>query len=271
MLRNTSFPLALALAVGCAVPAFAGTVDEDFAQIQSTLEAIQGSSDQNQQMQMIERIYGECGAFLDSHLAEANEEQLTMACGIWMEVATSIVEEEADVLQARVDQLRGRADLPEQVQQMLAQVEGTLAISPGKTAPNWTCADVHTGEEVSLEDYRGQLVLMDFWATWCPPCRSLMEEELAPLHARYEDEEGFILIGISDEDAPTQLPFAEEHDYHWKKVIDAESAAGQAYGVRGIPFLVLVDEEGTILVAGSGWAVIEEVKAALAERLDGEE
>ena len=86
MLRTTTLPLALTLVVGFMAPAFAGTLDEDFTAIETTLEAIQSSDDQNQQMEMIDRIYGQCASFLDQHLAEANEEQLAMACGIWLEV-----------------------------------------------------------------------------------------------------------------------------------------------------------------------------------------
>lgn len=143
-------------------------------------------------------------------------------------------------------------------------------IMPGKLAPGWELPNVNAPDTMlKLEDFRGKVVLMDFWATWCGPCKSLMASELKPLHDMYKDEEAFELIGIGcwEDDIVAEARFGEENDYHWTKVFDGEDApTARRYGIQGIPFLCLVDDEGKILIAGSGWAVIEDIKAMLADR-----
>ena len=148
--------------------------------------------------------------------------------------------------------------------------QGGTSTSSAGVAPEWTAVDVHSGEDVSLADFRGKVVLMDFWATWCPPCRSLMEERLAPLHERLEDVEGFHLVGMGvgwrGETAEAQAQFGDAQGYGWQKLYDGDASIANRYGVQGIPFLCLIDEGGAVLVAGTGWKVIDQVEAILKER-----
>lgn len=136
-------------------------------------------------------------------------------------------------------------------------------------APDWTAKDVHTGEKVTLQGLRGKWVLMDFWATWCMPCRLLMQTELTRLFAGYEKRTDFVLVGIGagDETAEAQARFADAHGFRWRKVLDENDAVAKAYGVESIPHLVLVDPEGKVVVAGNGFLVMKRVKELLAQRL----
>jgi thiol-disulfide isomerase/thioredoxin len=141
----------------------------------------------------------------------------------------------------------------------------------GKPAPNWSCPDVRGGAPRSLQALRGKLVLLDFWATWCSACESLLEQRLAPLHRKYAADARFELVSLgvpwNDETAAKQAAFSKAKDCSWTQVFDAKGEAALDYGLRGIPFLCLVDETGTILAYGSGWRVIDAIERILIKRL----
>jgi thiol-disulfide isomerase/thioredoxin len=272
-------------ALALASPAFAqdappapaaSAVEEDFAKLKATLEEFQ----KTKRRELLDKAYTEAGQFLDRHAEKANAEQLQQAAGVWMQL--SFMRDETAGVKKRIEQLRAIKELPAPVAEMCTKAEEALKqkeameaakanIQPGKQAPNWTGTDVMDGAQASLEGLKGKIVLMDFWATWCGPCVQLMKRELAPLYEKYKDDPKFVLVGIGlpwrGETAAKEKEFAEKSGYHWKKVFDASGNAGTSYGVEGIPFLCLVDEEGKILVVGNGGSVIGEVKKILSERL----
>jgi len=114
----------------------------------------------------------------------------------------------------------------------------------GKTAPNFTVRTL-TGKKRSLKDFRGKVVMIDFWATWCFPCR-LGLPETQRLAKAYKSK-GLAVLAISDEDAETVSPFLKSNHYTFPAYLDAEARAATAYNIEGIPTVVVIDKRGRLV------------------------
>lgn len=124
----------------------------------------------------------------------------------------------------------------------------TSACGPNATAANlsFTLKDMH-GKSVNLADYKGKVVLINFWATWCPPCKAEIPD-FVELKAQY-GARGFEILGISVDDPPEALPpFAERYKVNYPLLVGVErDDVQEAYGpIFGIPTSMLVARDGTI-------------------------
>jgi thiol-disulfide isomerase/thioredoxin len=145
------------------------------------------------------------------------------------------------------------------------------ASSPGKTlgaAPPWTLKDLD-GKTVSLSDFKGKVVVLDIWATWCPPCRAEIPHFIE-LQNEWKDK-GVTVVGMSvDSTGPADVAkFVKDNGMNYPIVMADENAA-TAYGAdQGIPFTVVIDKNGQIVARHLGLTdkstFEDDIKNALAD------
>jgi len=121
----------------------------------------------------------------------------------------------------------------------------------GLPAPDFALKS-STGENLRLSEYRGDVVMINFWATWCGPCRQEMPL-LDQLYTRYE-RVGFSLLGINiDDDSERAMDMIKELGVSFPVLFDARKEVSQLYGVDAMPVTVLVDREGTVRHVHKGY------------------
>lgn len=110
-----------------------------------------------------------------------------------------------------------------------------------RESANFTLTDLE-GKSWTLKDLRGQTVLVNFWATWCPPCR----KEMPDLEALYQEfkSQGLVILAISDEEAAKVQPFVTEHKFSYPILLDPGRKVNELFQVEGIPKSFLYDRNG---------------------------
>ena len=109
---------------------------------------------------------------------------------------------------------------------------------------DFTLADLH-GEKHSLKDLRGKVVLVNFWATWCPPCRKELPD-LETLSARFKDQ-GLVILAISDEDAAKVKPFIAARNLQFPILLDPGRKVNELFQIEGIPKSFVYDRSGKLV------------------------
>ena len=134
------------------------------------------------------------------------------------------------------------------------------AVGPGSPAPAFALA-ARDGGKVSLADLKGQVVMINFWATWCGPCRQEMPL-LAQLHAKYEPL-GFTLLGVNVEpDSAAAVTWLKGVAVPFPILFDTDSSVAGSFGVEGMPSTVFVDRNGKVRYVHRGYKAGDEAKYA---------
>jgi len=139
----------------------------------------------------------------------------------------------------------------------------------GRPAPDFALKS-STGENLRLSEYRGDVVMINFWATWCGPCRQEMPL-LDDLYNRYE-RVGFNLLGVNiDDDSSRAMDMIRELGVNFPVLFDARKEVSRMYEVDAMPVTVIVDREGTVRYVHQGYKpgyeqkYLDQVRALLRE------
>ena len=131
---------------------------------------------------------------------------------------------------------------------MVYRVQGYLRVydvQAGDRAPQFLLED-EQGIGIGLDDYRGKVVLLNFWATWCPPCVQEMPS-LNDTYERYRDD-GFVVLGVSvDEDEGQYEQFLRSSRVTFPTVRDPERSVSTRYGTMKYPESFLISRDGRVL------------------------
>ncbi len=160
-----------------------------------------------------------------------------------------------DALQGYYDKLGGATQKTSFAQYIAHEIKQLRQGSPGSVAAGFTAKDIE-GKDLSLQDYKGKYVLLDFWASWCVPCRK-GNPHLKALYSRYQPK-GWEIIGIADDDRNENAwkTAVAKDDLPWKHVRrgldmsrlkDNPNDISSKYGIHSLPTKILISPEGVII------------------------
>jgi peroxiredoxin len=126
----------------------------------------------------------------------------------------------------------------------LAPVGANVSAEEGALAPDFLLQALD-GEETRLSDFRGQSVVLNFWATWCSPCRKEMPQFVAAYEVH--GDEGLVVIGLNLQESESIIrPFAEDFGIEFPVLIDRDGEVGDDYRLLGLPATYFIGRDGVI-------------------------
>lgn len=123
----------------------------------------------------------------------------------------------------------------------------------GVKAPDFTAYD-REGDPVKLSDYFGTPIVLNFWASWCPPCQGEMPE-FEQMWQKYEGRVQFLMVNQTDgsrETVQTALEFVDRGEYTFPVLLDSGLQGAYAYGVNALPMTFFIDAEGNLITYAAG-------------------
>ena len=139
----------------------------------------------------------------------------------------------------------------------------------GMPASEFTLTDLN-GKTHSLSDYRGKIVLLNFWATWCKPCTT----EMPAMQACYDRlrDKGFVVLAVNElEDEAKVREHIKTHGHTFPVLMDKDNRVANQYGVFGLPVSVFIDEKGMIQEYIKGGLLTEQKIVEVVSRIQNHE
>jgi len=119
----------------------------------------------------------------------------------------------------------------------------------GAETPEFTATDAQ-GETITAADYEGRILVMDFWATWCGPCRA-SSPQVQALHEEFAGDSEVEVLAIHVDGSGDPVAYMNEHGYTYRHVPRGQSVA-KAYGVSSLPTFLVIDESGEVVHRQTG-------------------
>lgn len=135
-----------------------------------------------------------------------------------------------------------------------------VAATSSATAPAFTLTDLN-GSSVSLSDFRGKVVILDFWATWCPPCKREIPDFIK-LQSQYGSN-GLQVVGIALDQPDKVRSFAQQNGMNYPVLMGNDQIAALYGGIEGIPTTFIVDKNGDIVNRFVGFRPREDFEAEI--------
>jgi peroxiredoxin len=132
----------------------------------------------------------------------------------------------------------------------------------GASAPDFTLTDA-AGQKVTLSSLRGNVVFLNFWATWCPPCREEIPSMMRLNKAMEGTQFRMLAVSIDDGGIPAVEAFFKKTGFTLPALSDPGQSIGKMYGITGVPETFVLDKKGVIVkkvVGGMDWSAPESVK-----------
>lgn len=239
--------------------------------IQQAFQSVAQTADAEKKQEMINAFENIRADYQEYQIAFLNEHHESPAC---ISILGELKPEENLEVFKKVQ--KGIADtfsdhlyfsmLSNQIAEAEKRQAAASKLEAGKQAPNIELPNPE-GKVISLSSLRGKVVMIDFWASWCKPCRR-ENPNIVKMYNEYKDQ-GFEIYGVSlDRDKDKWVRAIEQDNLTWAQVSDLKfwnSAAAQEYNVSSIPHTVLIDREGKIIANGlRGRPLEEKVKESLA-------
>lgn len=140
-------------------------------------------------------------------------------------------------------------------------------LTVGMAAPDFTLPDLG-GKNQKLSDYRGKVVFLNFWATWCKPCK----DEMPAMQASYDKlrDQGLVVLAVNElEDTEKVIEHVRKHGHTFPVVMDHDNVVANRYGVVGLPASFIVDRQGIVREQIMGSLLTENRIAELVNRYGG--
>lgn len=237
-----------------------GSLNDDFeyfAQIQRKFQSKSDSLNQlyilaentkdDEKIKLLESAYTEHREILKSNIKQAVKERQKSFVSIFA-VSNLDANEDFPFLDTLANDLRSQISENEIVKNYIASIDKIKAIAIGSSAPSFE-GNTPDGRIVKLSDYKGKVVLIDFWASWCVPCRKA-NPEIVKIYEKYKDK-NFDILGVSlDNNVEKWKNAIKDDNLTWQHISDLkgwDSDFAVLYNVESIPQGFLLDAEGKII------------------------